>query len=170
MRRLFLTIGVLCFAAPACAEWVHTTEDDPFTDSPVQLSAAIDTSGYFGGFRCTTAADLALVFVTVEEVGNDGAADLLAALPVKVLVIVDDAPKVELDAKVEPTPDGKKYRVIAQGDDKLTGLLKATLAAKKRFAISQEILGKRYHTHSFNARGSSKALEKLVAACGIKFD
>jgi hypothetical protein len=78
----------------AHAEWLHNVEDDPFRGGEVHVAMAIatDFSGFVTGFRCSSADDLTLVFVTPEKT-KDIPVPGIDKIPVKLLVITDDAEK-----------------------------------------------------------------------------
>lgn len=131
-----------------------------------------DATGYALGFRCSNDADLALVYLTPErlsaEVTTAGLAKMSSVLGTKLLVVVDDAGKVEFDALPERVDiKGSANLRFISSVDGLDGLLAAVKSAKRRVAITANFMGKNYHTRSFDVRGSRKALEALEAGCKL---
>ena len=171
MRRSLLAqvlIALVASVGSTRAEWLHNVEDDPFRGGEVHLAMAIatDFSGFVAGFRCSSADDLTLVFVTPEKT-KDIPVPSIDKLPVRLLVITDDAEKVALDAKIETTPSGEQFRFSADGEQ-IIKMLKAAWDAKKRFAIASELLGQVGQSKSFDMRGSSRAIQELVNGCKLK--
>lgn len=166
MRRLLLCLSWLIFGAgSAQAQWIHQAEDNPFEKTKQHLAISA-RSGSLLGFRCTSEDDVALIMATTEKVERENRASL-ALMPVKMLVIIDDADKVELDAEFDVTPEGDRLRVTSTGDNVLP-ILKSAMMAKKRFAVAFEMMGKVFGSTIFGVDGSRRAIEKLVVGCKLK--
>lgn len=165
-------LALMGMAAAARADWVHRTEDDPFNGDSHVVMGITDESGYVVGFRCTAKEGLSLIYLTPEEMGSDSkkgmdAMNLMAGL--KLLVIVDDEPKLAFDAMADSVASNHTLRFAVQ-DDGLSDLVEKVKAAKKRMAVAvnMEAFGKTIHTKSFDVRGSRRALDELTAGCKIK--
>jgi len=150
----------------ASAQWMHTEgEDDPFAGGQEQMAGTLTSVGEMLMFRCRTGDDLALLYVTIEKPDPAHKA-IMAIMPVKLLVIVDDEPKREFDATVDTTPDGERYRITAVSED-LASLARLTADAKRRFAVAVEMNGKRMFSSAVSVRGSRLAIGKLASGCKL---
>jgi hypothetical protein len=121
--------------------------------------------GFTAGFRCSSRGDLTLLFV-VPEKPDPTDAGLAGKLPVKLLVVVDDAARVALDAKLETTPDRSMYR-IASSDARVADVVKAAAAARRRFALAGEVFGQLMWSRAFSVAGARGALLPLIRGCGL---
>ena len=150
----------------AHAQWFYDQgEDDPFAGGSQHLAMSLARSGELIGFRCTSADDLVLLFVSNEKPDPQQMAAMML-MPAKLLVIVDDASQQEFDASIEVTADGDRYRFSGEGDG-LADVARAASAAKKRFAVAAEMMGKRMYSAAVNVRGSGRAIGQLVKGCGL---
>jgi hypothetical protein len=156
-----ILISSVCIAQ---AQWLHNSEDNPFSKSSTQI-AVTAKSGHLAGFRCTGADDLTLVYTIPEKV-SDQTTQMLQVSGLKLLAIVDDGSKIEMSADVEVTPNGEKYRIEATGDE-VVALIKAVAGAKKRLALATEIMGKTFYPTTFGIDGSRSVLTKLSAGCKL---
>lgn len=136
----------------ACAGWVHTKNEDPFQGD--QHLAMKLSFGELAGFRCTSASDLALVYVTPEK-PSDQTTALLALSSKKLLVIVDSQPKIELVADMDVTVDGEKYRLSAEGPQ--VAKIAAAVQINDKIAFSK----------TFDVKGSTSAIGALLKGCDI---
>jgi hypothetical protein len=167
-RRGMTAFATFVFLATgANADWLHNTEDDPFRGGEQHIAAAFDLSGELAGFRCSSADDLVLMFVTPEK-PQAGSMELLSKVPVQLLVIVDNEPKRELAARIETTPNGERYRIVSEVPE-VADVVKSALGAKKRFSVASQLLGQLGYTKTFNVRGSTNAIRALVSGCKIEF-
>lgn len=167
MRWIACVAAVFVGAAPAAAEaaWMHQVIEDAFQGDG-QLAMTMAPPAYALGFRCRSAEDLALVFMTPESATVEIVAGIALSVP-KLLVIVDSAPRVSMPAIGELTNGDDKLLFYSE-DQAVAGLLSAALAAKKRVAVAVEIGGKIVHSIVFNTSGLTRALVKLVAGCNLK--
>ena len=165
LRRTTLT-AVLCLSATvsANAQWIHRSQEDPFKGKATQLAMTMK-SGQSAAFRCSSADDLTLVYIIPEKV-TDATTRMLAAADLKLLVIVDDAPKIELDAQLETTPSGDSYRLEASTEE-VAKILHMVAAAKRRFAVASEFVGQSFYPTIFAVDGSRSALSKLISGCKV---
>ena len=151
---------------PAAAQWMHLQgEDDPFAGGVEHTSMTLARHGEIIGFRCTSAKDLAFLFVSTEKPQADHVA-LMSLLTARLLVIIADEPQREYVALIDTTPDGDRYRFTALART-LPELVKAAGAAKRRLAVAVEIKGERVHSAAVNVRGSGRAIRQLVKGCGL---
>jgi hypothetical protein len=150
-------------AMPAAADWFHKADaDNPFEGGVPHLAMAADFDGMAVGFRCTS-GDWKLMFLVPEK--PDPASSASAkGMPAKLLVIVDDEPKVTLPAEVEIAPTGEQYRITSDAPGIAT-LARSTAAARRRFAIAVEMFGKLTYSKAFDVVGSRRALGPLIADC-----
>jgi hypothetical protein len=160
----FAIVLVMSAVSPASAQWLHNAEDDPFKGKATHV-AMTAKAGQFAGFRCSGQDDLALLFSIPEKVTSD-ATKLLNLASLKLLVIVDDLPKIELDAEMQITPDGNTYRLEADSDE-VAKIVHAVAGAKRRFAVASEMMGKTFYSTVFGVDGSRSALNKLISGCKI---
>lgn len=163
LRLLFATVAWIGWSCSAGAQWVTHTQEDPFRGNE---TAALTSEGVYSlGFVCTKADDLMMLFVVPEK--HDARHDLLLSAPFKMLVIVDDQPKVTLDARAQVVPSTGWYRFVAADADDVAPLMKAVASAKRRVAVAVEMLGELAHSKQFTVSGSGRALGKLLANCKL---
>ena len=168
MRATWFAVFLMLASSEAAkAEWFYKAEENPF-EGDQHMGAAIDLTGYLAGFRCSSEEDLTLIFVTPEKIDSSMLA-LLRAAPMKLLVIVDSADKISLDAQLEATPDGERYRLSASGPE-VKALIFDAVKSKRRFAVAQEAFGKVGHSKTFSSRGSTSVLQKLIGRCNLKLE
>jgi len=163
-----LAMAAVATAAPAMAQWIFrgtNTEEDPFLATQSMAMAVRD--GVVIGFRCSSTDNLALVFVTIERPAGGPATQITAMMPAKLLVIVDDNERVKLDAEIDTTPGGDRYRVTATGDDVLP-VMRAVSTGRRRFAVAVELFGNITHSKTFPLGGSGAAVRRLADMCKIK--
>lgn len=151
-------------AASANAAWHYRSVDDAF-DGDKQIAMSIDGSGYAVGLRCTSPADLTLLFMTPEKTYEDGIKSINAQSDLRLLVIIDDEPKVELIATTELTADNTLS--FYTDDEEVTAIARAAAQAKTRFAIAVQAADKRFHSKSFDVRGSRKVVKRLIETCKL---
>jgi|GEM_PF-7129516 len=164
--RFASVLAVLISAKSADAAWFHTKgNDDPFKGGAEHIAMAVELDGFSAGFRCTSLDDLTLLFIVPEKPEPEHLT-LAKALPIKLLVIIDDGGKIELDAALETTPDRTSYRV-ASSDERVAEIARSAASARRRFALAAETLGKIMWSKSFNVSGSTRALKPLIAGCGL---
>ena len=165
-RAATATAGLLFWSTTALADWVYQLDDDPFVESGGSHIAVVgDLIGYGAGFRCAAPDDLTLIFITPER-ARDVESALFVQLPAILLVVIDDADKVYLDARIDVTPNGETYRFLSD-EMAVSAVFRAALTAKKRFAVAAQISGQIFHRKSFDVRGSSRALKQLVEGCKL---
>ncbi len=162
-----MAVLVAVLAVPAKADWLHKSEENPFTGDTHIAMGITDMSGYAVGFRCSKADDLSLVFVTPESVEDGAAVAGMNALGIKLLVIVDDQPKLTLEAGLDRAPGGSNKLRLVSSDAEIVGLIDKVKAAKKRVAMAVELMGQAMHAKSFDVRGSRRALDDLGSGCKI---
>lgn len=161
-----VTIWLLALSSSAKAQWLHTTGDeDPFKKGREHLAVTM-RAGEMVGFRCTTKDDIALVFVPGERPKPSDATTMAAIklLPVKLLVIIDDGEKLELDAAIDETPSGESYRYTATGDQ-LHKVAQAVAGARRRFAVAIEFMDQVLGSRVFGVAGSQRAVGGLIKGC-----
>lgn len=168
MRMTTAMAALFLVCDPAHAEWVSTKgNDDPFKGGAEYVALAIEGLGKgMAAFRCTRKLDLTLMLVTTEKPTNEVLRRLDEFRDVKILVIVDDDPRIVLPATLGATPDNERLRFEAQGSTVAT-VLHAAAAAKRRFAIAAELNGKIVTSESFGINGSRRALAPLIEGCSI---
>jgi len=160
---IVVAVATVLGCSAAHAGWVHTRNEDPFQGD--QHLAMTMTFEELAGFRCTSASDLALVYVTPEK-PSDQATALLALSSKKLLVIVDSQPKIELVADMDVTVDGEKYRLSAEGPQ-VAKIAAAAAAAQKRFAVAVQINDKIAFSKTFDVNESTSAIGALLKGCDI---
>ena len=124
-------------------------------------------SGYVAGFRCIAGPenDLTFIFGTPERMEEMHGPNL-SAIPIKLLIIVDDQPKIAIDGKADTVGERDLLR-IQSNDPAVAGLVKGALAARHRFAVAAELGGKIFHSHTFSLQGSTRAITEFAAACKL---
>jgi hypothetical protein len=163
---LFSALAALALPAAAHAQWMHTEgEDDPFAGGAQHMAMAMTAMGEILGFRCNSVANLSLVYVSIEKPAQEHLS-VVGLLKPQLLVIVDSEPVQTFQATMDVTPDGDRYRVVAEDSD-LTVLLRQTAAAKKRFAVAVQMGGQRMYSAAVNVRGSRSAISALASGCRL---
>lgn len=167
LRVFMLTMaGLFACASDAAAQWMYDRgEDDPFAGGAQHMAMALSSLGEMVGFRCTKLEDLALLYVSIEKPDPESMRIVLA-MPVKIMVIVDDEPKREYSGDVDVTPDGSRYRFTTVDKD-LADLADLAAGAKRRFAIAVEMMGKRLYSTAVGVQGSRLAISKLTSGCKL---
>lgn len=168
--RFAAGIFAVCLAASAnsaSAQWVQMKgSDDPFAGRGAPLIAlSMSSLGTSIGFRCTNADDLTLLLVTPES-PSDAVKSMLSLVQAKILIIIDDQEKVEIEATADVTPDGKQIR-FESDDDKVLDVLHRAASAKRRVAAAVELMGKPYYSYSYQASNSRRALQPLISGCKL---
>ena len=108
LRIAFLVLILIVLpAGTASAQWFHKSDDDPFKGKATHLAMTMK-SGQSAAFRCSGSDDLTLLFIVPEKV-TDTTTKMLRAAGVKLLIIIDDAPKIELDAEVEAVGEATEH-------------------------------------------------------------
>lgn len=169
LRAALAAIGITALSSAALAEWMYKKQDDAFQSPTHTVLVAADLSGYVAAFRCTSESDLALIYVTPERIGTMSQQDLVRMnlmSNTKILVIVDDKPRMSMPAMVERTPNGDTFRFSTE-DAAVLDLTQTAAAATRRFAVAIEAGGEIVHSRTFDVRGSRKALQSLIKGCGI---
>lgn len=165
MRNLLVIVLVLLGTSAAHAQWMLTKEEDAF-EGDMHIAGAFEGIGYGVGFRCRDADSLSLIYMTPEEVDATTIAGMSFLKPA-IVVIVDSEPKVRIPAELEP--NSVTGKLSALGDDAaIEALLFRARAAKKRVAVALEVGGQIFHSKTFSARGSERALGGLAKSCNIE--
>lgn len=111
MRVLALALCTLGFSAPAQAQWMSRTIEDPFgKDNIVGAITAAEGKGLI--VRCIGGTKLNIRFMPNER-GSDEMERFLNAVGPKIFVRIDNAPVQELEATVQ---NDDKNRFIADAD------------------------------------------------------
>jgi hypothetical protein len=167
--RILISVALILIMGPAAAHaaWMHSKDEDPFRgDAHLAMGFDLET-GYGAGFRCVVGkeAELTFIFATPEKMPQESLA-ALSAMPVKLLIIVDDQPKVEMEGTADAVGDLNLLR-IQSTDTGVASLVKAAMVAKRRFAVAAEAMGKIVHSHTFDLRGSKRAIGEMATACKL---
>ncbi|KAB2693860.1 hypothetical protein [Brucella intermedia] len=162
MKRLaiaFTSVLATCWAANA--QWVYQAQESAFDDNSMHI--AVTAAGQYGfGFRCK-GGKIETVYLTPDKSFDDNSAILMAnATKPKLRERVDKNPVVDIDVELQNIDD----KATAFGDVDID-LLKSVASAKNRVAVVLQIIGDNYHEKSFNVRGSTNAINKIVAACNL---
>lgn len=145
------------------AQWINTVAEDAFNGDQ-QIAMIPDVAaGYFFGFRCSNADDLAMIFGTPEtSSGHEGS----VASMTKMMVIIDGEPARSFDVSID-TWGENKFRFNADSVE-VSNVILAVGKAKRRVAVAIDLLGKKYHSRVFKLNGSGRAVDKLVKSCEIE--
>lgn len=165
MRAIFLVlISISCLSSHAAAQWEFSREDDAF-DGDMFIASTFEGFGYGIGFRCRSGENPDLVFMTPEEATRDDV-EVVNKFGARLLVVVDDEPKVTVPATLELNVVTGRLSGIGRGAE-LAKVIESGKAARRRIAVAMEIRGKTVHQKTFSSRGSTKAFERLMSSCGI---
>jgi hypothetical protein len=164
--RIAITILItMLLASAAHAQWVVTKEDDAF-EGDLHIAGAFEGLGYGVGFRCRDGQAPDLVFMTPED-ADAAALQGMAMLGPRILVVIDDDAKVGLGADLDV--NAVTGRLMASSSDpNVASLLFRARSAKRRFAVALEVAGKLFHSKSFSAKGSGRALGSLAQSCNLQ--
>lgn len=147
-------------AAPAAAQWVHSEDQSSFGAGNLNIAVTGGTD-YGLGFRCTTAADAVIIFITPEKT-DDETINLVNALSPELLIRVDENLPIELAGSVEDR-DGV-MAINATADAKLLSELKD---GNKSVAVAIRSTGSIFHERDFGLVNSTDAIGKFMKGCGI---
>lgn len=160
MKGLVIAISACLFvlSTPAQAQWLYQDKESAFGDDTLHI--ALTASGsYAFGLRCK-AGTFDAIFITPEQA--EGSFGMLNMLKPKLRIRVDDQDIQNFDGEIE-NADGKV--VILAAIER--SLAEAIRDARRRVAVVIEVLGQRFHEQSFNVRGSTNAVGKVLAKCGV---
>jgi len=162
--RLFVTtlVGFLALGSEsASAQWLYEGNESAFGDDA--LHVAVTASGFYGfGLRCR-GDTIEVIYMTPDTSFNNEYYKLANITQPKLRIRVDDGAIVDVDATLVDIEG--KATAIGNVD---IALLHSVSNAKKRVAVVLQLIGVNYHEKSFNPRGSSKALGKIMSACGLE--
>ncbi len=161
MRSLAIAaLGLLLTCGTAAAQWVYQKQESAFDDDASNV--ALTAVGKYGfGVRCTGGA-AELVFITPDSSFNDDTYEFANLTGPVLLLRTDNDPVQQLAIKLQDV-DGT---AVARGDADVE-LIRKIAGAKKRVSVALKLVGETYHEQQFNVRGSSKAIEKVIEACGL---
>ena len=162
MKTLAIAIaaGLLFVRAPAQAQWLYQGQESAFGDDT--LHVALTASGSYGfGLRCK-AGTIEAVYTTPDKSFDADGYKLANALKPLLRIRIDDQGIVELAAELH---DSNGSMVVLAEVER--SLLDSVRDARRRVAVVVQLLGDRYHERSFNVRGSTAALNKLIAGCDL---
>lgn len=151
-----IAAGLLSVSTSAQAQWLYQGQESAFGDDTMHV-ALTALGPYALGLRCK-AGTFEAVYITPER--SDEGLSMLNMLKPQLRVRVDNQSVLDLDAELEDA-DGKLV-VLAEID---RSLAEAVRDARRRVAVVVEVLGQRYHERSFNVRGSTNAVGKVMANC-----
>lgn len=158
MNRWAIAIvaGLLSVSTSAYGQWLYQSRESAFGDDTLHI--ALTASGLYGfGLRCRNGTFEA-VYITPEKFGES--IGLLNALRPQLRIRIDNQGVLDFDAELEDAEG--KLAVLAEID---RSLAEAVRDARRRVAVVVEVLGERFHEKSFNVRGSTKAVGKVIADC-----
>ncbi len=161
------TLGMVLFmAAPASAEWLYQQSEDPFNGDLSTAYVASPGEEYGFGFRCRMDDEAEVIYLTPELISQ---ADVSALVKVdlRLLVIIDDEPRVQLRARADVTDNGTRLGFVSE-DVAVESVLRRLMTAKRRLAVGVEIeKSEVIHTKVLDVERSSETLSRLLQACGI---
>lgn len=162
-RLLFMVFFVLCLTQPVQAQWLSQYKEDPFGEDHI-VGAFTAKLGKGLIVRCVGAKRLELMFLP-NEVGSNDIISVanLAGTTIKLRI---DKDKIDIIKSVVQLHDGK---VIALADLDIL-IAKRMANARKRIAAVLALMGDQFGSTSFGARGSTKAINKVVRACANVYD
>lgn len=166
-----LALGV-AVATPAQAQWMAQKEENPFTNSTVHYAMTASDRNTALGFRCETGGEEpALVYITNEsaEGMDQKAVQTFNMMGVKLLLIIDKEPRVDLEGRVEVVTIAgrKRIRIVVDGDE-ANEMVRKVASARGRVAAAIEVMGKVLSQSTFSTGGSKRVLTGVFDACGLK--
>ncbi len=152
--------------AASASDWLYEEgEDDPFKGGRQRVAITFAANGFMFGFRCTKAADIAMLAVSPEEAKPEHGPQISRAR-FNIMVIVDDDAKRVLPANVDVTLTGNNYRWTAELSD-VASVLSRVASAKRRVAVGVEFIGgSLVWSEVFSVAGSRRTLQPMIDACG----
>jgi hypothetical protein len=154
----FLVFVVLLAAgAPAKAQWIYKGEKSEFGGVGNHIAATAN-GGYFFGFRCEADGPIA-VYGTPESMSDDVAYSTALLTPQLLMKIDSNA-----GHEVETTLDTANENLRANSSIRRP-LLEEVASAKGRVNVALRLGKEIIHEHSFNTRGSTKAVSQFLENC-----
>lgn len=129
-----------------------------FDDNPTVI--AITAKGAAGfGFRCQ-GDELKVIFITPEKISDDSMIETMNTAKPQLRIKIDGGPVITLDADLD-NPDDK----LAVASDTDRELVKSVATAKSKVSVVLTVIGQNFHETTFNVRGSTAALNKMMTQC-----
>jgi hypothetical protein len=161
LRTVIAVVLFLVFTNTSFAQWLETTKGSDFEESPMHIALTAQ-GGYGLGLKCQGNAKT-LLFLTPEKLTDKALIKMMNTVGVKLRIRVDGGKILNLDAQADTTDEGN-LKLSADADP---SLFAAFRDAKSRISVVMTALDKNFHETTFNTRGSSKALGKIMNECKI---
>lgn len=160
IRAAIAAVVSLASIGAASAQWIAQQQGGEFDDNPTNI--ALTAKGKHAiGFRCS-GDELKVVFITPEEVDDADTLRLMNAAGPQIRLKIDNGAVVSLDAELDET--NGTLGVLADVD---IDLVKSVASAKSKLSAVLTLLGKNYHETTFNVRGSTAAIDKIIKNCKL---
>ncbi|MGB3834431.1 MAG: hypothetical protein WA975_21505 [Mesorhizobium sp.] len=149
-------------AVPASAGWSYHKDESAFGERALHFVLVDEGKAYSFGFQCGDDALHATYYVADKSFSQDEVRSANAARPI-IRLLIDDQPIAEIPATLAIF----RGELLAQADVS-ADLFGRVKDAKKRMVAALRVDGYHIHEHSFAVRGSTSAMKRLNAACGLK--
>ena len=159
-KAIFAAAFLATSAASASAQWVTQKHGGEFDDNATYI--ALTAKGdYALGFRCNQ-DEAKVILITPEKVSDSTSLDMIGTVGPKLRLKVDSGAIVDLDAELDETKG--TLGVLADVD---VAMLKNVRDAKSKVSAVLTIMGQNFHETTFNVRGSTAAIGKLIKECKL---
>lgn len=162
MRKLCIALLVSAAStSPSAAQWLYEGGESAFDgDAP---HVVLTGKGQYGfGLRCR-GGDVEAIYITPDRSMTDDMLSVANTVGPQLRLRVDKDPVISLDVE------------LANNDGSLVGTAAidvkqvwAIRDAKRSVAVVLTLGGENYHENSFGVRGSTKAIDQMIAGCGLE--
>jgi len=160
LRAVLVAVSLLLLTDISFAQWVETSKGSDFEENPMHLAVA--AQGRYGiGLKCQGETKV-ISFMTPEKISDEDIITIMNAVGPKLRIRVDGGKILDLDAKAQVI-DGQ----LTLSSDVAPSLFATFRDAKSKIAIVVTTLDKNFHETSFNTRGVSNAVGKIMKNCKI---
>lgn len=158
---IYSTLAALALtSSPVEAQWIHQEQGSAFDTNKTQI--ALTAHGQYAvGLRCTSKADLTVIFITPETVDKDTVKMMNMASP-EILVRVDQNEPHAFKSEGD-NPEGK----LTLHADAPSALVQELIDARSGVSVAARMLGSIFHETEFGARGSTASITKLAELCKL---
>lgn len=162
LRTLLVAASLLLLTDVSFAQWIETSKGSDFDENPMHLAVTAQ-GGYGLGLKCQGNARI-LVFLTPEKVSDVALIKMMNTVGLKLRIRVDGGKILNLDAKADTSTNGDNLNLSADVEPSLFSTFKD---AKSKISVVMTALDKNFHETSFNTRGASNAIGKVMKDCKI---
>lgn len=162
MMKFAAAVAFAVSLAPSIARGWDVSVEGPDVFGATKALAATTNGREFLVIQCDSDNELYLALTTPKKEFEE-----VPTVPATFLIQIDsDAPQ-KLDASTRAWNNNSMGIVVSDRTPELIGVIKKIGGAKQRVNVGYELAGGR-DSATFGARGSTKAIEKVVKSCGLE--